>query len=116
MTSISRRMTIGLLLASMVLSGHVLAQQPSLKQMIEKPDKEKPAATQSAPEQPQPEVTQPDSKPVQVMLPADEFNRGSPRTSVEGFLAATGKRDFTTGHIFFLNGDIELHRYREPLV
>jgi hypothetical protein len=24
--------------------------------------------------------------------------------------------DFTTGHIFFLNGDMELHRYRESLV
>jgi MscS family membrane protein len=94
MRSIVRRMTLGLLLALLVLAGRVLAQQPSLKEMIEKPATEKPAAAQPAPEQPQPKATQPESKPVEVVLPEDEFNRGSPRTSVEGFLAATRERDY----------------------
>jgi MscS family membrane protein len=94
MTSMSRRMAWGTLLALLILSNRVVAQQPTIKEMIEKPDGGKPAAAKPAPEPPQPEAAKPETKPVQVVLPDDDFNRGSPRSSVEGFLAATRERDF----------------------
>ena len=79
MMSILRPMTLGLMLALLALSGRILAQQPTIKEMIDKPDEEKPASVQPARKQPQPETAQPKSKPVQVVLPEDEFDRGSSR-------------------------------------
>lgn len=92
--SMPRRLIWGLLLALLMLSGRVVAQQPTIKEIIKKPEAEKPAADQPAPEKPPPEVAKPESKPTQVVLPEDDFNRGSPRTSIEGFLAATHKLDY----------------------
>ena len=90
----SKAIASGLVLASLVLAGSVLAQQPTLKEVIGGDSKKKQDTAQ--PEQkPKPEA-QPESKPkvAAIVLPDDEFNRGSPRTSVEGFLKAARERNY----------------------
>jgi len=84
----------GLVLAALVFSGSVLAQQePTLKEVIG--GKEKQEQVTEKPEQ-KPEQKAAQEKAPQPVGPADDFNRGIPRSSVAGFMAATRDRDYET--------------------
>ena len=81
-----------LVAATLVLAGTASAAQPTLKDVIggkgkEKQVKEKPV--QKAEQKPKP--TQKIARPAGLI---DEFGRGTPRGSVQGFLDATHKRDW----------------------
>ena len=70
-----------LLVVAFVLADSALAQQPTLKEMVGGTAKEKKVTEQ--PEQ------KPEQKTAQAVVPDDEFDRGTPRGSVAGFLKAT---------------------------
>lgn len=80
----ARALGLILLFASMMFPGDILAQ-PSLKEIVEQSPKEETTVTakEGADEE--------SSKPTG---PQDEFDRGVPRTSVAGFLAAAKERDY----------------------
>ena len=93
MSSFTRKATLGaatrsvaisacLVLAALVVADSALAQQPTLKEVIGGEKKQ-----EQVTEQPEQKKTQPTS-------PADAFNRGIPRSSVQGFFQAAGERDF----------------------
>ena len=94
-TGVNRSVALGacLLLAGVVVADCALAQeqQPTLKEVIggkkeEEQVKEKPEAkTEQQPTQ---------QKKAQPVGPADDFDRGVPRTSVEGFLKAASERNY----------------------
>ncbi len=73
-----------LLVVLMMVPGGTLAQ-PTVKEIVEQSPEEKAKVT--AKEGAEAESSQPTG-------PQEEFNRGVPRTSVAGFLAATAKRDY----------------------
>ena len=73
-----------LLVVLMMVPGGTLAQ-PTVKEIVEQSPEEKAKGT--AKEGAEAERSQPTG-------PQEEFNRGVPRTSVAGFLAATAKRDY----------------------
>ena len=73
-----------LLIGLMMVPGGTLAQ-PTVKEIVEQSPKEK--ATVTAKEEAEAESSQPTG-------PQDEFNRGVPRTTVAGFLAAAAERDY----------------------
>jgi MscS family membrane protein len=84
-----------LVLAGLVLAGNTLAQQqPTLKEVIG--GKEKQEQVTEKPEQK--EEPKAEQKPTQTKGqpagPDDEFDRGVPRTSVEGFLKAASERNY----------------------
>ena len=93
MSSFTRKATLGaatrsvaistcLVLAALVVADSALAQQPTLKEVI-------------GGEKKQEQVTeQPEQKKTQPTGPVDDFDRGVPRSSVQGFFQAAGKRDF----------------------
>jgi MscS family membrane protein len=84
----------GLVLAAHVLVGSAVAQQePTLKEVIG--GKEKQEQVTEQPEQ-KPEQKAAQKKAPQPVGPADDFNRGIPRSSVAGFMAATHERDYET--------------------
>ncbi len=80
-----------LVLAALVLTEGALAQQPTLKDVIEGKAKEEKEAAET-------KVIKSESKPkqksVKPVIPDDEFDRGSPRTSVQGFLKAASNGDY----------------------
>ncbi len=95
-TAVCRSMAIasGLVLAAHVLAGSALAQQePTLKEVIR--GKEKQEQVTEQPEQ-KPEQKAEQKKAPQPVGPADDFNRGVPRSSVAGFLTAARGRDYET--------------------
>jgi MscS family membrane protein len=78
-----------LVLATLVLSDSALAQatQPKLKEILgESPEEEE------AKEEQEPEAAKP--KDVRPIIPDDEFDRGTPRRTVQGFMKATGKGEY----------------------
>ena len=93
MSSFTRKATLGaattsvaistcLVLAALVVADSALAQQPTLKEVIGGKKKQ-----EQVTEQPEQKKTQPTG-------PADDFDRGVPRSSVQGFFQAAGERDF----------------------
>jgi MscS family membrane protein len=72
------------LIALMMVPGEALPQ-PTVKEIVEQSPEEKAKVT--AKEEAEADSSQPTG-------PQEEFNRGVPRTSVAGFLAATAKRDY----------------------
>ena len=82
-----------LVLATLVLSEGALAQakQPKLKEILGKTSEEE-EAKEEAKEEQEPETAKP--KDVRPVIPDDEFDRGTPRRAVEGFLKATGEGNY----------------------
>jgi len=80
-----------LVLAMFIFFDTALAAEPTLKDVIESTPKEK--APKAKP-QDEPKKESKDKPKTTQLGPVDELNRGVPRTSVQGFLQAAGKRDF----------------------
>ena len=80
-----------LVLAMFIFFDTALAAEPTLKDVIESTPKEK--ASKAKP-QDEPKKESKDKPKTTQLGPVDELNRGVPRTSVQGFLQAAGKRDF----------------------
>ena len=77
-----------LLLGALVVAGSALAQQPTLKEVIG-------GKTKETKETKEPEAKdKPAQKSAQIIVPDDEFDRGTPRSSVEGFLKAADERNY----------------------
>ena len=100
MSSFTRKATLGaatrsvaisacLVLAALVVADSALAQQPTLKEVIGGEKKQ-----EQVTEKPEQKAEQ--QKAPQPVGPADDFNRGIPRSSVAGFMAATHDRDYET--------------------
>jgi MscS family membrane protein len=81
-----------LVAATLVLADIASAAQPTLKEVIGGKDKEK--QVKEEPEKTAEQKPKPEQKKAQPAGPEDEFNRGTPRSSVQGFLKATGDRDY----------------------
>ena len=75
-----------LVLATFVFADSAPAQ-PKLKKVLEKTSEE-----QKVKDEPKPEA--PKTKIVGPVVPDDEFGRGTPRRTVQGFLKATGEGDY----------------------
>jgi len=80
-----------LVLAMFIFFDTALAAEPTLKDVIESTPKEE--APKAKP-QDEPKKESKDKPRTTQLGPVDELNRGVPRTSVQGFLQAAGKRDF----------------------
>ncbi len=76
---------VGLLWVLLSIAGSALAQ-PTIKEVVEQ-DKQ-PASEEKA------EPPKEDPKEVKPRGPVDEFDRGTPRSSVKGFLTAATERDY----------------------
>jgi MscS family membrane protein len=86
-----------LVLATFALSEGALAQakKPKLKEILGKTSEEEEAkekTKEEAKEEQKPETAKP--KDVRPVIPDDEFDRGTPRRAVQGFLKATGEGDY----------------------
>jgi hypothetical protein len=79
-----------LMLAGLVVADCALAkEEPTLKEIIKGPSKE-----EQVKEQPAQKPAQKPKKKAPPVGPADDFDRGIPRTSVAGFIAAAEERDY----------------------
>ncbi len=83
-----------LMLAGLVVADCALAkEEPTLKEIIKGPSKEEQVKEQPAEKAEQKPAQKPKKKAPPVG-PADDFDRGTPRTSVAGFLASADERDY----------------------
>ncbi len=80
-------MALMMLAGLLGLGAVALAQQPTAKELL-----------QGAPSEPETKTTPPDASrgksPRAPKAPRDDFNRGLPRTSVQGFLEAANDADY----------------------
>lgn len=77
-----------LMLGALVLADSALAQQPTLKEVIGGKTKESKEIKELEAKD------EPTQKSARITVPDDEFDRGVPRTSVEGFLKAASDRNY----------------------
>jgi MscS family membrane protein len=100
MSSIMRRLNFSLLLSialalCLVFANNAFGQQPTLKKIMEKTSKKEKTeeVKKKVKEESKKEKTLEAGK-AKLLGPEDEYNRGVPRTSVEGFLEAAEKRNY----------------------
>jgi len=100
MSSIMRRLNFSLLLSialalCLVFANNAFGQQPTLKKIMEKTSKkEKTEEVKKKVKEESKKEKTPEAAKAKLLGPEDEYNRGVPRTSVEGFLEAAEKRNY----------------------